>query len=46
MAQDIFTDDEHKRGLNLALDPKSVFAQPAWNPVAHPAGVEDTDKQL
>ena len=46
MAQDIFTDTDHNNGLNPMLDPKPVFAQPDWNPVAHPAGVEDADTQL
>jgi hypothetical protein len=46
MAQDIFTDQDHNNGLNPLLLPMPVFAQPDWNPVAHPAGIADTDESL
>lgn len=42
MAQDIFTDTDHENGLNPALVPKPVFAQPDWNPIARLGA--DTDE--
>jgi hypothetical protein len=42
-AQDVFTDQDH---FEPTIAPAPAFAQPNWNPSAHPAGVGDDDATL
>ena len=45
MAQDVFTEEDHKNGLNPSLLPELVYTSAAWNPAPH-QDVPDTDDTL
>ena len=45
MAQDVFTEEDHAKGLNPSLLPEPVYTSAAWNPAPHPP-VPDTDEKL